>query len=89
MTASRGFLDQVAVTLEVACETAYRSDDEQKAMLEAAWKVDKERFKDTTTNPLRVPPYLERLVDETRRLDDGDKQIPLPSDVHRRKRAKP
>ena len=84
----RGFFDDTATVLEVACETAYRSDNEQRALLRVAWKIDKERWLDTTTNPRRVAPYLEQMVDETRRLEDGDKQIPLPSVVHAKKRAK-
>lgn len=78
--------DELAAVVELACESTYRSDKEQRALLRVAHKVDVERWKDTTTNKDRVPPYLESYVDETRRLEDGDQPIRKPSEVKAGKR---
>jgi hypothetical protein len=88
VTIPRGFLDDVATVLELVCDTcSYRADHEQRALLNLAYRVDADRFKDTTTNKQRIVPYLEAWVDESRRVDEGDKVVVRPSVAKLRKKA--
>lgn len=79
------FVDQLATVVELACGCEQRSNAEQRDLLAVAHKVDRERSKQTTTNPCQVAPYLERLVDESRVLEEGDRRVIPPSE---RKAAK-
>jgi hypothetical protein len=73
--------------VEVACLTECRSDHEQRSLLAVAFKVDRERSKETITNPpeRRVAPFLERLADTSRVLEAGDKRIVTPSELKARR----
>lgn len=88
MTASTRFIDQLADVVELACLTGCRTGDEQRALLRVAAHVDRERSKDTTMNPpeIQVVPYLERMADTSRYLEDGDRRIVTPSEIKARKR---
>ena len=81
--------DDIAMVVELACETSWRTDSEQRALLQVAYKTDRERSKETTTNPpeRRVAPYLERHVDETRRVDPDQHVITTPSEAKAKKRV--
>lgn len=90
MTVSTRWYDQLALVVELACLTQDRTNDEQRALLRVAAKVDAERRKETTTNPpeWRVAPYLEQMADDTRVLDEGQRRVTPPSEVKAKKRAK-
>lgn len=90
MTSSRWY-DQLALVVELACVTEDRTNDEQRALLRVAAKVDAERRKETVTNPpeWRVQPYLEQLADTTRMLDEGQRRIKPPSEVKAARRRSP
>jgi hypothetical protein len=83
-------LDDLALVVELACETECRTDADQRALLRVAHKVDTERAKQTTTNPpeIRVAPWLEVLAYNTRALDVGDHHIKAPSEIKDRKKTK-
>lgn len=81
------WMDDLAVVVELACETAWREDKEQRALLRVAHKVDTERAKQTTTNKEWVSPWLEQHVDETRSLDSDHHPVPRPSLKKKRGRA--
>lgn len=42
--------DQLALVIRLACETEDRTDEEQRALLDLAWKCDQEHNQNTTVN---------------------------------------
>lgn len=83
-------LDDLRAVIGLACLTEDRSDDEQRALLRVAARVDNECNALTTTNPrcTRIASRLRglgpatqfaALVDSTRVLDVGQKPVALPA----------
>lgn len=64
-------VDELAMVVELACETSDRSTDEQKALLSVALKVDCDRAKWLTTNSEPVRPYLFDRAEDTYEPDSG------------------
>lgn len=44
-------VDALAAVVELACLTEDRTDAEQAALLDVAWRVDDERFRQRSNNP--------------------------------------
>lgn len=64
-------VDELALVVELACETSDRSTDEQKALLSVALKVDCDRAKWLTSNSEPVRPYLFDRAEDTYEPDSG------------------
>lgn len=81
--------DVLAEVVELACLAESRSNAEQRALLRVAAKVDRERSKQTVTNPpeFRRDPYLERLADSSRVLEEGERRVTPPSETKAKRAA--
>ncbi len=78
--------DELATIIRLACLTEHRGDDEQRALINMAWRCDV-THNQLTVNGLRARRAagdkwewwdLTALVNETRTLIDDDKPIPPP-----------
>jgi hypothetical protein len=57
--------DELAAVIELACQTADRTREEQRALLATALRVDVKRSLHEVTNPEPVRPWLFALAAET------------------------
>jgi hypothetical protein len=64
-------VDELALVVDLACETSDRSPDEQKALLSVALKIDCERAKWLTGNSTPTRPYLFDKAESTYDPDSG------------------
>jgi hypothetical protein len=63
--------DELALVIELACQTADRSPQEQRALLATALRVDVQRSRLVIGNPNPVRPYLFEQAVETYDPDGG------------------
>lgn len=75
--------EQLEMVVRLACLTEHRTDQEQRALLAIAWRCDMENNRQTVTNRARrrpgwEPQDLVSVVDATRVLEDGQRDVPVP-----------
>lgn len=71
-------LDDMTLVVELACLTEDRTDEEQRALLRVAARLDREANRFTTTNRRSGPASrLTRLVHDTRELVDDQRPVGL------------
>lgn len=79
--------EQLALVIRLACLTEDRTDAEQRALLDFAWKCDVEHNQNTTGNREREKPdfVLQDLVNEVvETRDPGQRALALPKGRDRR-----
>lgn len=72
--------DELALVIQVACETSDRAPDEQRAMLAVALKVDIDRAKWLTGASTPVRPHLFERVVETYDPSEG-RRVKVPKSM--------
>ena len=81
--------DNLAAVVRLACLTEDRTDGEQRALIEVAWRLDIEHNALVVTNRKREtdgwePWDLVSLVMDTRVLGAADREVPPPKTRERR-----
>lgn len=72
--------EQLALIIDLACLTEDRTDHEQRALIDFAWRCDVEHNQHTTGNPYRGKPgfAFQDLVSQVMRTRDSDQRVLAP-----------